>query len=776
VPLQDKGDYTAKYAAKTNGSLVTITDKGVVSATGKGTGEVRITVTLSKKGAKDVVLEFKVFIRRNAVSVRLSGKSEERIRTFLTVGEKLKLEVEKSYDYSYTKGHFGVDNYRGVVTDTVKIVSLTPDVAEVSGFTLTAKKAGIAQFEIYTYQYGNSSLVTAESVKYVVEIEEKGTLSVPGLANTQKGVSNWASVSPVQQFSYKDEGFAFAYISDDKLNIVTPNKTLSIATEYPRLGDVVSDDDGNFYVVWGKEGVKNTDQTVFISKYSSEGTPVKTTGFIGESVMGQDGNTKFPFNAGNCVSTIANGYLMVNYARGMYNGHQSNNVVGVRLSDMSPVTWNSAWDIPYTSHSFNQDIIWSKLANDFLYADHGDAYGRGFIVTLNRSEQNLFHFYLPANANYNMYLVNKTWAQLGGIAETSKGVVLVGASARSIGEAAMTEEKQDLFIQIFDPTLLAYDVSPSMFIGGANRSGAMSFDINDNNNGPLTPVTDYGVRWLTNYNDRDVITPQVVEADDKIVILWATNADTFYMVLSASGDVMTPATSLNGQPINSYEKPIYYNGIVYWASVTNGMLKIRSVNIANPSQNTPSPTSAPVSSSSRPALTIRPNSSSDSYETVTFDDKNFESAVRKQLGKTSGNITRGDVAGVTNLNLSNLDIKSLAGIEYFTALKQLYCYDNQLITLDVSKNTALTTLYCYNNQLISLDVSKNTALTTLYCSNNQLIALDVSKNTALTGLSCHSNQLKSLDLSKNTALTYFAGNKSVVISGLDSSKTDVTLY
>ena len=59
------------------------------------------------------------------------------------------------------------------------------------------------------------------------------------------------------------------------------------------------------------------------------------------------------------------------------------------------------------------------------------------------------------------------------------------------------------------------------------------------------------------------------------------------------------------------------------------------------------------------------------------------------------------------------EISYLTGIEAFTALTWLYCYDNQLETLDVSKNTALTGLWCYNNQLETLDVSKNTALTGL---------------------------------------------------------------
>ena len=113
------------------------------------------------------------------------------------------------------------------------------------------------------------------------------------------------------------------------------------------------------------------------------------------------------------------------------------------------------------------------------------------------------------------------------------------------------------------------------------------------------------------------------------------------------------------------------------------------------------------------------------------------------------------------INCNNLNIYDLTGIEAFTALTSLMCYDNLLYSLDVSQNTALTTLNCEYNQLTSLDVSQNTALTYLKCSRNQLTNLDVSKITALNYLDCDGNKLTSLDVSQNTALylLYCDGNK-----------------
>jgi len=433
------------------------------------------------------------------------------------------------------------------------------------------------------------------------------------IGNTQAGsISNWASISSVQQFSYLNEGMAYAYedVTNNNLKIITPGKELNIEMKFPKLGDVVSDDKGNFYVIWGKDGTKNTDKTVFISKYSPDGIHIKTTGFVGESALGPDGNTQAPFVAGNCVSVIHDGVLMVNYARLMYNGHQSNNVIAVNIEDMSPyefesVLWDSSIpDIPYVSHSFNQSVIYSEIAGDFIFANHGDAFGRGFIVEKLKKDMyvdyekwtyaykypqlNIFHFYLQPNANYDMYIVNKTFAQLGGLAETSKGVVLVGASAKSIGEAAKTE-KQNLFVQIFNP--LSTEVSPSMFIGGRVRTGETSTDIYDNNNSPMTKVTDYGVIWLTNYTDRDVIAPQVVVGDDHIIILWTElskregssgydyNTKSYYMVLSPEGKVIIPATSLGSFKLNSYEMPVYHNGSVCWAYTDRNRIRVVSISL-----------------------------------------------------------------------------------------------------------------------------------------------------------------------------------------------------
>lgn len=116
-----------------------------------------------------------------------------------------------------------------------------------------------------------------------------------------------------------------------------------------------------------------------------------------------------------------------------------------------------------------------------------------------------------------------------------------------------------------------------------------------------------------------------------------------------------------------------------------------------------------------------------------------------------------DAKGVTEIDVSRRQIKSLAGIEAFTDLKELDCGNNQLTVLDVSKNINLQHLDFGRNQLTVLDVSKNINLVDLACYGNQLTVLDVSKNVDLLYFWCYNNPIKTIcvaDITKaNTSTT-----------------------
>ncbi|HBJ9062173.1 TPA: LapB repeat-containing protein [Listeria monocytogenes] len=140
-----------------------------------------------------------------------------------------------------------------------------------------------------------------------------------------------------------------------------------------------------------------------------------------------------------------------------------------------------------------------------------------------------------------------------------------------------------------------------------------------------------------------------------------------------------------------------------------------------------------------------------------FPDDNLAKAVAEKMNKNvDESVTVEELAKITKLDARSQGIEDSTGIEYLTGLEILYLEDNQLKSIDVSKNLNLKDLACSNNPLANLDVSKNLALEELTCENNELTQLDVSKNTALEYLYCPRNQLTKLDVSKNSALRYLA--------------------
>ena len=94
-------------------------------------------------------------------------------------------------------------------------------------------------------------------------------------------------------------------------------------------------------------------------------------------------------------------------------------------------------------------------------------------------------------------------------------------------------------------------------------------------------------------------------------------------------------------------------------------------------------------------------------QTTEIPDRNFEQALI-DLGYDSGDpdgfVLTTNINLITELNVSNKSITDLTGIEGFTDLTRLSCYNNQLTSLNVSNNTALTGLYCFVNELTSLNV------------------------------------------------------------------------
>lgn len=218
-------------------------------------------------------------------------------------------------------------------------------------------------------------------------------------------------------------------------------------------------------------------------------------------------------------------------------------------------------------------------------------------------------------------------------------------------------------------------------------------------------------------------------------------------------------------------------------------------------------------------------------EVQLFPDENFNAYLVARFDKNGDRrISAEEAAAITAIDCSDMNIQSLEGIQYCTALKTLKCQYNWLTTLDVSKNALLEELSCYHNplerltlgdvnpsyyspgigsrpypyfaggllgasikfkivsnkitqldvtanNLQALDVTECPALRTLYCQNNQTATLDVSRNLRLSELACQNNRLTSLDVTKNKMLeTLDCDNNRITNLDVTKNKLLTTLH
>ncbi len=145
-----------------------------------------------------------------------------------------------------------------------------------------------------------------------------------------------------------------------------------------------------------------------------------------------------------------------------------------------------------------------------------------------------------------------------------------------------------------------------------------------------------------------------------------------------------------------------------------------------------------------------------------FPDAKFRTAITQYDTDGDGILSHEELNAVTTLSLNQKSIQNLQGIEYFTELKQLFCNDNQLTSLDVSKNTKLQLLDCFNNRITTLDVSNHESLFRVFCNNNRLENLVINNCPNLSQLYIYRNRIpfrKMVDLfdalPETSETTYF---------------------
>lgn len=114
-------------------------------------------------------------------------------------------------------------------------------------------------------------------------------------------------------------------------------------------------------------------------------------------------------------------------------------------------------------------------------------------------------------------------------------------------------------------------------------------------------------------------------------------------------------------------------------------------------------------------------------DALNFPDEKFREYLMNEPYGKDGVLTEEEISGITTLNVSNMGISDLKGIEYFTALKKLLCYKNNLTCLNLSANKQLNEVDCYSNQIMGIKMDSLLAsLPTLSEGEGSLYVLDAT--------------------------------------------------
>lgn len=265
-------------------------------------------------------------------------------------------------------------------------------------------------------------------------------------------------------------------------------------------------------------------------------------------------NTTKPFDAGSVRCAESGGMLYIHTSHEMYHSsdglnHQANMNIAVRQSDMKVTETGCTISgyVNYVSHSLNQFIL-ADLSGNLLTADHGDAFPRAIRLTClygaagKEGPEPTDGAYLARVDTPDFRGTrgqNETYAQLGGLAETSNGYLISYDHKDTTGA--------------WDP----YQVKLGYIAKNALQRGS--------------ELGSFQVAQLTNYNELSlkVSTPVLIpNGSGGGYVLWSTwktsgdgKHTLCYTSYDANGQV-GPVQSVHGALSDC--QPIMFNGKVTW--------------------------------------------------------------------------------------------------------------------------------------------------------------------------------------------------------------------
>lgn len=132
-------------------------------------------------------------------------------------------------------------------------------------------------------------------------------------------------------------------------------------------------------------------------------------------------------------------------------------------------------------------------------------------------------------------------------------------------------------------------------------------------------------------------------------------------------------------------------------------------------------------------------------EIIMFTDTNFKAVLINDNAINTNNdseITHSEAVNFTGIIAAqNSNISNVEGIEFFINATRIALFNNNLSTIDVSKNTKVTQLLLSLNNLTSIDVSNLTILTDFKCHTNKLTSANIANgnNVNMTRMELQGN-------------------------------------
>ncbi len=493
----------------------------------------------------------------------------------------------------------------------------------------------------YNTAYVEEKKITLENIpEEIKDLGANGTIYYPEKANYYEFIDDKNNYNVIYEIKNNSSklGWATFDLDGNKVSEKTINRYLTLFGTALYYNNYL-------YVLYGTTDNKTVDAsspdyastpTILLAKYDTNGGIVKTISVKGYDMSptltksrltsyDKEYGTKIAFNAGNADMAVSNGIIGVNFAREMYNGHQMSFALFFDATSLDCLNKSSDFTdyginrYHWVSHSFAQRIIGTS-DNEFLMADQGDANPRSLVVfktngisnplTAKYNLYNIFHF---REANDSEYGYNNTYANLGNIIELNDGYLVVGASEKTLSlnyaNSSSVNEPRNIFIQKLDKNFEGKSSETlQKFKTDLRKSEEKRTSIQNKGEFRLSnsQVIDYGVKWITDYNDynKSVVNVRATKLDNgNIAIIWlekglknwtaphdkeyyfSGDSKYYYMIIDSDGNIIENPLEIESINVSSLINLNTKGNLIYWTQEDSNGLTFYKLDISKTSSS-----------------------------------------------------------------------------------------------------------------------------------------------------------------------------------------------